>query len=61
MTILPRSRPNDAARRGGVAPARRYILSAGHNIQADVPPANILVLFVAAFERGQYPGSFALA
>jgi uroporphyrinogen decarboxylase len=38
-----------------LAPGGGYIVSAGHNIQADVPPQNILALFDTAFEHGAYP------
>lgn len=37
------------------APGGGYIISAGHNIQADVPPQNILALFDAARKYGVYP------
>ncbi|NQU11906.1 hypothetical protein HQ590_14015 [bacterium] len=40
---------------GALAPGGGYILSAGHNIQADVPPENILAVFDTAYECGQYP------
>ena len=30
-------------------------LSGGHNLQADVPPANIVALFDTAYEVGRYP------
>jgi uroporphyrinogen decarboxylase len=38
-----------------LAPGGGYIFSAGHNIQADVPPQNIITLFDSAFKFGQYP------
>jgi len=38
-----------------LAPGGGYILSGGHNIQADVPPENILALFDAGHEYGSYP------
>jgi uroporphyrinogen decarboxylase len=39
----------DLGRGGG------YILAPCHNISFDVPPANVLALFDAAFELGRYP------
>jgi uroporphyrinogen decarboxylase len=38
-----------------LAPGGGYIVSAGHNIQADVPPENILAVYDTAFESGRYP------
>jgi uroporphyrinogen decarboxylase len=38
-----------------LAPGGGYIVSAGHNIQADVPPENVIALFDTVFERGTYP------
>ena len=38
-----------------LAPGGGYIVSGGHNIQADVPPENILALYDTAFELGHYP------
>ena len=38
-----------------LAPGGGYIFSAGHNIQADVPPENIISLFDNAFKYGLYP------
>jgi uroporphyrinogen decarboxylase len=38
-----------------LAPGGGYIISGGHNIQADVPPENILALFDTAFVYGKYP------
>ncbi len=32
-----------------------YILATAHNIQADVPPENIVAMFQAAQRWGQYP------
>jgi uroporphyrinogen decarboxylase len=36
-------------------PGGGYVFSGGHNLQADVPPANIAVLFDTAYEAGRYP------
>jgi uroporphyrinogen decarboxylase len=38
-----------------LAPGGGYIFSSGHNIQANVPPENILALFGTAREFGTYP------
>ena len=59
-TILPQGQPADVAaevRRkiAALGPGGGYIFSGGHNIQADVPPANIVALFDTAYEAGRYP------
>lgn len=59
-TILPQGRPQDVVEEvrrkiGALAPGGGYIFSAGHNIQGDVPPANIVALFDTAYEAGTYP------
>jgi uroporphyrinogen decarboxylase len=59
-TILPHGKPEDVAEEvrrkiAALAPGGGYILSGGHNIQADVPPANIVALFDTAYEAGRYP------
>jgi uroporphyrinogen decarboxylase len=38
-----------------LAPGGGYIFSSGHNIQANMPPENILALFNTAKEYGRYP------
>jgi len=38
-----------------LAPGGGYIFSSGHNIQANMPPENILALFNTAREFGKYP------
>lgn len=58
--ILPRGTPEqvrDEVRRkiAGYAPGGGYIFSCGHNIQADVPPENILAAFNTAHAFGRYP------
>jgi uroporphyrinogen decarboxylase len=60
QTLLPHGTPeqvcNDVIRKlRALAPGGGYIVSAGHNIQADVPPQNILALFDTAFQHGVYP------
>jgi uroporphyrinogen decarboxylase len=35
-------------------PGGGFVFAAGHNIQADVPPENILALFDTVFEAGRY-------
>ena len=59
-TILPHGTPQEVeaeVRRkiAALAPGGGYIFSGGHNIQADVPPANIVALFDSAYEAGRYP------
>jgi uroporphyrinogen decarboxylase len=59
-TILPHGTPDQVAeevRRKIVAlgPGGGYVFSGGHNLQADVPPANIVALFDTAYEVGKYP------
>lgn len=39
----------------GFAPGGGYILATAHNIQADVPPRNVVAIFEAAREYGEYP------
>ncbi|MFC2144805.1 uroporphyrinogen decarboxylase family protein [Actinomycetota bacterium] len=38
-----------------LAPGGGYIFSSGHNIQANMPPENIVRLFELAREHGKYP------
>jgi uroporphyrinogen decarboxylase len=38
-----------------LAPGGGYIFSSGHNIQANMPPENILALFETARDYGTYP------
>ena len=59
-TILPYGTPqaveDEVARKiRALAPGGGYIFSGGHNIQADVPPENIVALFDAAYKKGHYP------
>ena len=63
-TILPRGNPREVAQEvtmkiRALAPGGGYVFSGGHNIQADVPPENIVSLFDTAYEVGQYPISTA--
>ncbi len=37
-----------------VATPGRYVLAAVHNIQAKVPPENVMVLFDTALSTGRY-------
>lgn len=60
QTTLPHGTPDqvreDVIRKlRALSPGGGYIMSGGHNIQADVPPENILALFDTAFQCGQYP------
>jgi uroporphyrinogen decarboxylase len=59
-TILPYGTPDEVIEEvkhkiGTLAPGGGYIFSGGHNIQADVPPENIIALFDTAYKCGQYP------
>ena len=38
-----------------LAPGGGYIFSSGHNIQANMPPENIIRLFEIGREYGKYP------
>jgi len=35
-------------------PGGGFIFSAAHNIQEDVPPENVLTMYQAAYELGEY-------
>jgi len=57
--ILPFGKPaevRDEVRRriDELAPGGGYILAAVHNIQADVPPQNIITMFEEALHHGKY-------
>ena len=57
--VLPVASPNEvreAVRRNVEAfmPGGGYVFNSVHNIQADVPPENVLAMFDAAFEYGGY-------
>jgi uroporphyrinogen decarboxylase len=59
-TILPHGTPDEVEKEVKeklkyLAPGGGYILSGGHNIQADVPPENVIALFDSAFNYGTYP------
>jgi uroporphyrinogen decarboxylase len=59
QTILPYGSPDqvreDVRRKiEALAPGGGYIMSAGHNIQADVKPENILALFDTTSKFGRY-------
>ena len=60
QTLIPFGKPEEVRAEvqqkiQALAPGGGYIMSAGHNIQADVPPENIIALFDAAIEFGKYP------
>lgn len=42
-----------------LAPGGGYILAPAHNIQDDVPPENVIAMFEAAHQYGQYPISIS--
>jgi uroporphyrinogen decarboxylase len=57
--VLPRATPKvvrEHVRRNIEAfkPGGGYVFNSVHNIQADVPPENVLALFDAAYEFGKY-------
>jgi uroporphyrinogen decarboxylase len=59
-TILPRGTPEEVAQEVrrkvmALAPGGGYVFSAGHNVQADVPPENLITLFDTAYQAGRYP------
>jgi len=58
--ILPYGTPKDVEKEvkkriHDLAPGGGYVLAAVHNIQRDVPPENIMAMFKAAKEYGEYP------
>jgi len=58
--VMPRGTPREVRdevekRINQMAPGGGYILAAVHNLQPDVPPENIVELFRAGKELGQYP------
>jgi len=60
QSILPQGTRSEVANEArnkitALAPGGGYIFSAGHNIQADVPPENIIALFDTAYQFGCYP------
>ena len=60
QTVLPKGTTADVKaevkqRIRDLAPGGGYILCAVHNIQPDVPVENILAMYEAAKEHGQYP------
>ncbi|MBU2536150.1 MAG: uroporphyrinogen decarboxylase family protein [Chloroflexota bacterium] len=60
QTVLPKGTADDVkaeVRRciSDLAPGGGYIVGAVHNIQPDVPVANILAMYEAAKEYGKYP------
>lgn len=59
QTIIPYGTPEEVKAEviekiKWLAPGGGYIISGGHNIQADVPPANIIALFDTAYKYGRY-------
>jgi uroporphyrinogen decarboxylase len=39
-----------------LGPGGGYVLAPGHNIQKEVPPANVIAMYEAALELGAYAG-----
>jgi uroporphyrinogen decarboxylase len=59
MQVLPYGKPEDVRAEvkrliQDLAPQGGYVLAAVHNIQPDVPPENIVAMFEAAREYGDY-------
>ncbi len=59
QTVLAAATPDEVrahvrARLATFGPGGGYIFNQVHNIQADVPPENILAMFDAAYEFGEY-------
>ena len=61
--VLPRASPDEVREQvrrnlGIFKPGGGYVFANVHNIQADVPPGNVIAMFDAAHECGQYhPGT----
>jgi len=60
QSVLPFGRPRDVEdevkrRIGDLAPGGGFIFTQVHNIQAGVPPENIMAMYRAAKEYGKYP------
>jgi uroporphyrinogen decarboxylase len=58
--ILPYGTPHDVesevrTRISDLAPGGGYLLAAVHDIQADVPPENIVQMFDSGKKYGSYP------
>jgi uroporphyrinogen decarboxylase len=58
--VLPFGSPSDVETEvkrvlKAAAPGGGYVLAASHNIQPDTPPENILAMFKAGLQYGQYP------
>jgi uroporphyrinogen decarboxylase len=57
--VLPHGTPQEVAeevrrRIDDLAPGGGYVLASVHNIQREVPPENVVVMFDTALEYGQY-------
>jgi len=60
QAVLPRGTPHEVReevrrRIRDLAPGGGFVFNPVHNIQPHVPPANVLAMFHAAHEFGQYP------
>jgi uroporphyrinogen decarboxylase len=58
--VLPFGTPEEVRaevkrRIGDLAPGGGFVFASIHNIQAEVPPENIVAMFEAAYEYGHYP------
>jgi uroporphyrinogen decarboxylase len=66
QVVLPFGAPQEIAdevkrRIDDLAPGGGYVFSPIHNVQAGVPPENVVAMFEAAREHGIYRGSSASA
>ncbi len=66
QTILPHGTPEQVREEvvrkiRALAPGGGYVVSGGHNVQADVGPENILTLFDTAWQVVWYPLADAAA
>ena len=58
--VLPKGSPEEVReevrlRIGDLAPGGGYVVCSVHNIQPEVPPENVVVMFDAAYDLGRYP------
>jgi len=58
--VLPYGTPGDVReevrrRIRDLGPGGGYVVCSVHNIQPEVPPANVVAMFDSAYELGRYP------
>jgi uroporphyrinogen-III decarboxylase len=54
LPIPKRSGQNVKANLDSFKPGGGYVFNNVHNIQADVPPANVIAMYEAAYVHGSY-------